>query len=135
MRQSDLRIGDLARHTGVGVATIRYYGDVGLLPESGRSEGGQRHYRPSHVERLMFIKHCRELGFSQDNVRMLLTQADQSDASCEDVARLAKEHLEAVRKKLTALQALEMSLEDMIHACRGGRIQNCRIIEALAANE
>ncbi|KEZ75768.1 MerR family transcriptional regulator [Salinisphaera hydrothermalis] len=132
MTQSDLRIGDLARRTGVGAATIRYYGDVGLLPEAGRGAGGHRYYGPSHVERLTFIKRCRELGFSQDDVRALLTQADQSDASCEDVAQLAKKHLEAVRNKLATLQALENSLEDMIHACHGGRIEDCRIVKALA---
>jgi len=135
MTQSDLRVGDLARHTGVGVATIRYYGDVGLLPEAGRSAGGQRYYGKPHLERLTFIKRCRELGFSQDDVRTLLTHADQSDASCEDVARLAKKHLAVVRNKLAALQALENSLKTMIHACDGGRIQDCRIVEALANNE
>ena len=134
MTQSDLRIGDLARRTGVGVATIRYYGDVGLLPEAGRSEGGQRYYDTSHLERLIFIKRCRELGFSQDDVRTLLTHADQSEASWEDVARLAEKHLEAVRDKLATLQALENSLDDMIHACHGGRIEDCRIVKALANN-
>ncbi|KEZ78928.1 MULTISPECIES: MerR family transcriptional regulator [Gammaproteobacteria] len=135
MTQSDLRIGDLARRTGVGAATIRYYGDIGLLPEAGRSEGGQRHYGPPHVERLTFIKRCREMGFSQNDVRTLLKQADQRDASCEDVARLAGKHLESVRGKLAALHALEESLEDMLHACNGGRIGDCRIVECLANHE
>ena len=132
MAQSHLRIGELARRTGVRVSTIRYYGDVGLLPEAGRGFGGQRHYGASHVERLTFIRRCRELGFSQDDVRTLLIHADQSDASCEDVARLAKKHLETVRDKLAALQALENSLEGMICACQGGRIEDCRIVEVLA---
>lgn len=135
MTQSDLRIGDLARRTGVGAATIRYYGDIGLLPEAGRSEGGQRHYGPPHVERLTFIKRCRELGFSQDDVRALLTHVDQSDASCEDVAQLAKKHLEVVRAKLATLQVLENSLEYMVHACHGGRIEDCRIVKALANHD
>lgn len=135
MTHSVMRIGDLAQRTGVGVATIRYYGGVGLLPEAGRGVGGQRYYESSHVERLMFIKNCRELEFRQDDVRTLLNQADQRDASCEDVARLAEKHLESVRDKLASLQALEKSLEDMLHACNGGRIGDCRIVECLANHE
>ncbi|MES1941673.1 MerR family transcriptional regulator [Salinisphaera sp. T5B8] len=114
------------------ISTIRYYGEVGLLPEAGRGFGGQRHYGASHVQRLTFIKRCRQLGFSQDNVRTLLARTDQSDASCEDVAQLAEKHLETVRDKLADLQAMEKSLEGIIHACQGGRIKDCRIIEALA---
>ena len=132
MTQSHLRIGEWARRTGVRISTIRYYGEVGLLPEAGRGFGGQRHYGASHVQRLTFIKRCRQLGFSQDNVRTLLARTDQSDASCEDVAQLAEKHLETVRDKLADLQAMEKSLEGIIHACQGGRIKDCRIIEALA---
>ena len=134
MSVRDLSIGELAERAGCTVQIIRHYEKIGLLPETRRTSGNRRIYSEDQALRLVFIRHSRELGFSQDDVRTLLTHADQSEASCEDVARLAEKHLEAVRDKLATLQALENSLDDMIHACHGGRIEDCRIVKALANN-
>ncbi|HCI3982904.1 MULTISPECIES: MerR family transcriptional regulator [Stutzerimonas] len=135
MRQQCYRIGELAKRTGVGVPTIRYYGEVGLLPEAGRGPGGQRLYESSHLRRLMFIRHCRKLGFSQEDVRALLSHANQTNASCKQVDRLARRHLKNVREKIAALQALEQALEDMIDGCQGGSVEECQIVGALTVGE
>ncbi len=66
-------IGGLSERTGVKVETIRYYEQVGLLPPPERSDGNQRRYTRRHLERLAFIKHARDLGFSVDSIRTLLT--------------------------------------------------------------
>ena len=65
-------IGEMAHKAGVPVANIRYYEEIGILPPAGRGRGGQRRYDESDVERLRFVKNCRELGFPLKQVRSLL---------------------------------------------------------------
>lgn len=125
-------IGALSKATGVAVPTIRYYGEIGMLPEAGRGVGGHRFYTENHLRRLQFIRRSRELGFSQDDVRALLDNADRRDAPCDDVDHLALAHLQAVREKIEHLRALESALEQMIGACRGDRIASCSIVDALS---
>ena len=67
-----MHIGELARRTGIQVETIRYYEREGLLPEPARSDGNYRVYGPGHLEQLQFIRHCRSLDMSLDEVRTLL---------------------------------------------------------------
>ena len=72
----DFTIGDLARETGCKVQTIRYYEEIGLMPEPARTAGNQRRYGQRHVDRLAFIRHSRELGFPLDAIRELFSLAD-----------------------------------------------------------
>jgi DNA-binding transcriptional MerR regulator len=67
-----LSIGDLAARAGTKVQTIRYYEQIALVPAPERSAGNQRRYGASHLERLAFIRHARELGFSLGAIRELL---------------------------------------------------------------
>ncbi|WP_144389857.1 MerR family transcriptional regulator, partial [Phaeobacter sp. 22II1-1F12B] len=64
-----LTIGTLSKKTGTKVQTIRYYEQIGLMPEPGRTEGGQRRYDNAQLDRLSFIRHSRQLGFSLDAIR------------------------------------------------------------------
>ena len=129
---ADMTIGHLARRTGCKVTTIRYYEGIGLLPEPVRSPGGTRRYGENHLARLGFIQHCRELGFSQDAIRELLDLKDQPDRSSDTVTGITRRHLRDVELKISRLNALKAELEHMIAACDGGRIGECRLIEALA---
>jgi len=74
MAEARLRIGDLATATATKVETIRYYERIGLLPTPGRTAGNYRAYDRRHLERLSFIRHARELGFSIEAVRDVLGQ-------------------------------------------------------------
>ena len=132
MPDAEITIGRLAKETGSKVPTIRYYERIGLLPPPRRSAGNQRLYGPDHVARLAFIRHSRELGFSQAAIRELLALTDDGEQSCEAVTRIAAAHLEEVRSRLARLAALEAELERMIAACGGGKVGNCRVIETLA---
>jgi DNA-binding transcriptional MerR regulator len=125
-------IGQLASATGCKIPTIRYYERIGLLPEPHRSSGNTRLYEQTHQERLGFIQHCRELGFSQADVRALLELSDHPDHSCEAVTDIARAHLEDVTRKIAGLRALKTELEGMIKNCGGGQVRQCRIVEALA---
>lgn len=127
----ELTIGRLARATGCKVPTIRYYEKIGLLPEPGRSSGNTRLYDADHLARLGFIQHCRELGFPQAAIRELLELSDHPDHSCATVTDIARAHLDDVNRRIARLAALKTELQSMIKNCRGGRIEQCRIVEAL----
>jgi DNA-binding transcriptional MerR regulator len=128
----NISIGELARHTGVKVPTIRYYESVGLMPAPPRSEGRQRRYAASQVSRLNFIRHSRELGFEIDAIRELLAMNEQPEQSCVEADRIARRHLGEVERRITQLEALRAELRRMLEECRHGRISDCRVIETLA---
>lgn len=127
-----LPIGKLSAATGVKVPTIRYYEQIGLLPEPGRSEGNQRLYDRAARDRLAFIRHARELGFGLDSIRELLSLADRPDLDCAAADRIAQEHLDAVRERIARLRGLETELERMVEQCAHGKVAHCRVIESLA---
>ena len=126
-----LSIGKLAQATGVKVPTIRYYEQIGLLPEAGRSAGNQRLYGRNTQNRLAFIRHARELGFPLDAIRDLLSLSDRPDQSCAAVDDIAKAQLKAVQARIGRLKALEAELHRMIDQCACGTIKDCRVIETL----
>lgn len=132
MATAEFTIGQLARATGCKVPTIRYYEQIGLLPEPRRSAGNQRLYGRAHLERLGFIRHSRELGFSQTAVREFFRLTDQPDQTCEAIDAIARSHLNDVDRRIGQLTSLKVELERMIGACKGGRVEKCRIIETLA---
>ena len=132
MASEDLTIGRLAREGGCKVQTIRYYEQIGLMPEPARTEGNQRRYGPQHAQRLAFIRHARELGFPLEAVRELLSLSDDKDRSCAAADAIAKDHLVAVERRIARLTALKTELERMIEQCRGGSIADCRVIEVVA---
>lgn len=126
-----LSIGKLSRATGVKVPTIRYYEQIGLLPQTGRSAGNQRLYDRPAVERLAFVRHARELGFALEDIRELLALADDPDGSCAAADLIAGRQLAAVNARLRRLEALRDELERMLAHCTTGRIADCRVIEVL----
>lgn len=134
MSKRELSIGELAMQTGCKVQTIRYYEQIGLMPEPLRTEGNQRRYGQEHVSRLAFVRHSRELGFPLDAIRELLSLADVPDRSCAAADEIARRQLGAVERRMRQLAALKAELKRMITECAGGRIGECRVIEVLADN-
>jgi DNA-binding transcriptional MerR regulator len=132
MADEGLRIGDLAAATATKTETIRYYERIGLLPTPERTSGNYRAYGPRHLDRLSFIRHARELGFSIEAIRDLSRLADQPEQPCDAADRIARTHLHEVERRLARLAALKAELERMLTRCEGGRIAECRVIEVLA---
>ncbi len=126
-----LTIGKLGAAAGVKVPTIRYYEQIGLLPDAERSTGNQRLYSRAVQDRLAFIRHARELGFPLDAIRDLLGLSDRPDQSCAEVDAIARTQLIAVEGRITRLQALKGELARMVDHCAGGTISDCRVIEVL----
>lgn len=124
-------IGDLARHTGYAVQTIRYYEEIGLLPSPQRSAGGQRRYDADGLGRLQFIRRARDLGFSVEDVRHLLNLANDPQRSCGSVDQIAETHLAAIDAKITALRAMRRDISRMLECCDKTRIADCKIINRL----
>lgn len=131
-----ISIGVLAQKTGCTVPTIRYYEEIGLLPAGPRTDAGRRLYAQLAVQRLTFIRRCRDFGFSIEQVRELVGLVDEPDRPCVEVREIASGHLVEVRKKLAELQALESSLSAFVvscdSACAGGPSIDCTILEDLA---
>mgnify|MGYP001028186945 CR=1 FL=1 len=126
-------IGDLAVATGTKAETIRWYERVGLLPAPARQgRGNYRTYGKEHLDRLSFLRRARDLGFNLEQVRALLDLADQKDQDCAAVSVIARAHLDAIERKLADLTVLREELRRVVGQCQHGRIDECRIIEALA---
>ena len=132
MSGQEIGIGDLAHATDCKVQTIRYYEEIGLMPEPARTAGNQRRYDQRHVDRLAFIRHSRELGFSLGAIRELLSLSDRPKQPCDAVDQLARRQLEQVEQRLARLSVLKTELERMIEQCVGGRVRDCRIIDVLS---
>ena len=126
-------IGKLAALSGVHLETIRYFERIGLLAQPERSGGGHRLFSAKHLARLNFIRRAREMGFSQDEVRALLSLSDGELASCGEVKTLAENHLSKIRRKLRDLKRLERLLASTVVQCTGGKVPRCPVIEAIAS--
>ncbi|MBW6421176.1 helix-turn-helix domain-containing protein [Rhizobium sp. XQZ8] len=128
-----LSIGDLSRRTGVKVPTIRYYEQMGLLDAAERSEGNQRRYERTDLERLAFIRHARDLGLDIQAIRELIALSQHPNLPCADADRIAADHLSAVREKIEKLKKLEEELARIVSHCDGGHsIEECYVIRSLS---
>lgn len=124
-------IGAMSRETGVNIETIRYYERIEIMPKPDRTEGGNRQYNHGQLKRLFFIKRCRELGFSIEEIRALLRMTDTQVFTCGEVHAMTVEHLSTVKKKINDLRRLEKALKSMADECGRGDVPDCPIIETL----
>lgn len=128
-----MKIGDLAAESHTPVETIRYYEREGLLPAPARTAGNFRVYEDGHLQRLRFIRHCRGLDMSLDEVRTLLRHRDRPDDSCGDVNALLDEHIGHVSRRIRELRALERELRQLRQRCGEVRpAERCGILAGLA---
>lgn len=127
-----MKIGELALAAHTQVETIRYYEREGLLPRAPRSEGNYRIYGPEHVERLAFVRHCRSLDMTLDEIRVLLRFKDEPQADCEEVNALLDEHIGHVATRIRELRQLEKQLRTLREQCTGVRgAGHCGILNRL----
>ncbi|MGH8854960.1 MAG: Cd(II)/Pb(II)-responsive transcriptional regulator [Telluria sp.] len=113
-----MKIGELARATSTQVETIRYYEREGLLPETARTEGNYRIYGDAHAERLSFIRHCRGLDMTLDEIRVLLRFKDAPAENCGEVNALLDEHIGHVAERIRELRQLERQLKGLRELCQ-----------------
>jgi Cd(II)/Pb(II)-responsive transcriptional regulator len=129
-----LKIGELAKRTGSLVETIRYYEREGLLPEPARSEGNYRVYADTDLERLQFIRHCRSLDMTLEEIRNLLRFRDAPDRNCGEVNALLDEHIQHVGKRIKELKLLQQNLRALRNLCRQEQAtKDCGILQSLGS--
>jgi MerR family mercuric resistance operon transcriptional regulator len=124
-------IGELSRLTDVNIETIRFYEKIKMLPVPLRTEGGHRVYGPKETRALAFIRRGRELGFTLDEIRALLNLGGPESASCAEVRKIAKHHLDDIRAKINDLVKLERLLAKTIARCSGKSVPDCPILDIL----
>ena len=114
-------IGVAAKKSGVGIEAIRYYEREGVVPVAARASNGRRFYDDAAIARLRFVRRCRDLGFSIDQVKALQSLSLSETNNCGDASRIGKLHLEEVRGKIADLQILETALVGLLASCADGR--------------
>ncbi|MEB8433207.1 helix-turn-helix domain-containing protein [Cocleimonas sp. KMM 6892] len=126
-------IGTLSKKTGVKVPTIRYYEQIGLIDPAVRTEGNQRRYSESELERLGFIRHARDLGFSIEAIGTLIELNQHPDKICAEANSIARKQLTDTQAKIASLQRLETELLRITNHCQGdGQIGHCYVLSSLS---
>ena len=124
-----LTIGKLANKANISVETIRYYERRGLIKRPVKPDIGYRQYENESLQRLLFIKKAKTLGFSLDEIGNLLVL---SEGHCADVQSLARQKLIGIKTKVKDLQRLEHVLEDLVGQCSNNiDAAHCPIINTL----
>ncbi|HEY1028851.1 MAG TPA: Cd(II)/Pb(II)-responsive transcriptional regulator [Pseudomonas sp.] len=130
-----MKIGELAKKAGCQVETIRYYEREGLLPAPARTEGNYRLYGSLHLERLVFIRNCRTLDMTLEEIQRLLALRDLPNESCAGINSLVDEHIEHVEARINSLLALREQLAELRDRCNGPQeAEDCGILRQLNAS-
>jgi MerR family copper efflux transcriptional regulator len=126
-----MQIGQAATSSGVSAKMIRHYETIGLLPPAERRESGYRDYGTEDVQRLRFIGHARDLGFSIERIRVLLRLWSDRERSNAEVKRLASKHLAELDGKIARLRDMRAALAGLAQACDGDGRPDCPILHGI----
>ncbi len=112
-----MKIGEVAKRSGVGIETIRYYEREGVLAEPERRPSGYRQYDESVVERLQFIRRAKELGFTLAEIKELIALWVDDDTRCKHVRERAEQKIADIEQKISSLQKMKRSLKKVLMQC------------------
>ena len=128
-----MKIGEMALRSGCSIQTIRFYERENLLPKPQRSEGNFRLYDTKAQEKLLFIKRCRSLNLSLEEIRGLLDCKTTPTDCCHEINQLVDAHLNTVKANIQELQSLKKQLEDLRRSCsQESTIEDCGILQQLS---
>lgn len=131
-----MRIGDLARQSGVPDSTIRYYERKGLLRPAGRTEGNYRWYGREAVERLRFVRAAQASGLALHDIAVLLELPDGETSPCEEVRAIIETRLADVKNQMKHLHHVEQVLKRFREMCKGNAgDEECPVLEELTPKE
>ena len=112
---------------------LRHYESLGLLPPIARSDGGYRQYSAADVHVLRFIRRSRDLGFSMEEITTLLDLWQDQKRTSASVKQIAQAHIQTLAERIAAMQAMQRSLQTLVHCCHGDERPDCPILDDLAA--
>jgi Cu(I)-responsive transcriptional regulator len=127
-----MNIGEASARSGVSAKMIRYYEEIGVLPEPDRRESGYRLYDERDVHRLRFVRRARDFGFPVERIRELLRLWNDRKRPSAEVKRIAEAHVAELDKKIGELTALRDSMKDLAKRCHGDQRPDCPILADLA---
>ncbi len=131
-----LTIGEIAKRSGIGIETVRFYERKGLIAEPPRTDSGYRQYPEEVVGRIRFIRRAKELGFALKEISELLSLRVDPNTTCADVREQTELKIADVEEKIRALQTIKTALEKLAVSCTGsGPTSECPILEALDSQE
>lgn len=127
-----MNIGEAAGASGVSAKMIRHYESIGLIKASLRSEAGYRTYHEKDLHTLRFIKRGRDLGFSLEQIRDLLSLWQDAGRASGDVKAIAQAHVLDLERRIQELSAMRDTLQHLAAACVGDQRPDCPILQDLA---
>jgi Hg(II)-responsive transcriptional regulator len=119
-----MKIGEIAKRSGIGIETIRYYEREALLEEPQRRPSGYRQYDGSTLERLEYIRRAKELGFTLSEIRELLELSFANQTRCEHVRQRVETKLNDIEDKIRSLQTMRRSLNGILKRCQASNSMN-----------
>lgn len=128
-----MNIGQAAGASGVSPKMIRHYEALGLLPKVPRTESGYRQVDERVLNTLRFIRRARDLGFGLDEIESLLALWGNRQRASSKVKALAARHVADLQQRIERMQAMQRTLEHLVHACHGDARPDCPILDDLAA--
>jgi Cu(I)-responsive transcriptional regulator len=131
-QQGLFNIGEAARASNVSAKMIRHYESIGLIKEAVRTDAGYRVYSERDVQVLQFVQRSRALGFSLDQIKVLLALWQDQRRASKDVRAMAQQHIAQLDRKIADMQAMRRTLESLALACHGDERPDCPIIADLA---
>lgn len=126
-------IGEAARQAGVSARMVRHYESLGLLPAVARTDSGYRQYSAADVHTLRFIRRARDLGFSIDEIHLLLGLWRDQERNSAQVKHIAQQHIAELETRIAAMQSMQRSLQSLVSCCRGDDRPDCPILDDLAS--
>ncbi len=134
-----LRISQVAKESGVGAETVRFYESKGLIETVGRSASGYRQFPASTIDQIRFIQQAKRLGFTLNEISELIDLKNAPDANCTEIRKAAKAKIADIQEKIESLEQIKTTLQPLVDQCKStDPISDCPIINSLgdaAVNE
>lgn len=130
-----MKIGEVAKSSGLSAKTIRYYEQIGLLSTPARASSGYREYTEQDCRRLVFLRHARQVGFSTEACKQLLALYENPERRSQEVHALVRDKLKAIEQQVRELKSMKNILEKMSLQCANDEGAECAIINSLADTE
>lgn len=130
-----MNIGEAAQRSGVSAKMIRYYEEIGMMPAAGRKANGYRDYDDPDVAALQFLRRARDLGFSMEETRDLLTLWRDRSRPSREVKRLVERHVADLTRRIQEMKAMRDALAQLSKACAGDDRPDCPILADLAKGQ